>query len=737
MVKIHLLNVIKINMRNIFSYLIKTKSIYMILMLFFIFYNPVLSKTTSNKIVSDISSSQLVIENNKMIRGQAAYIDFKIILKDGWHTYWINPGDSGYPLMIDWDLPPGIDIGPINWPAPKRLPYGGLTNFGFSNEVTFASSIKVSQQASLGNKSIVARANWLVCNDICIPEEGEFKLDISILDKQEQKKSTNNQQNYSKERNFSIPKELDLVVDIIHDENFLEIHIPFKSNLDSDLKSIMGINKINDLSFNFFPYQKNIIINNLNQEISIHQNIISIKIKTKTDKLADIPIGGVITINGQQGNYINSFKFPNTIVRTSEKSKIEEPDNKKQLSFLLAFLFAIIGGLILNLMPCVLPVLSLKIISIINKKDIVEARKEAIAYSFGVILSFAFLSTMLIFLKLNNQGVGWGFQLQSAYFVTVLSYVMLASGLSLSGVFNFGSSLMNLGSSLNTQKGIVGSFLTGILATVVASPCTAPFMAPAIGYALSENVFVTLFVFQGLALGLSAPFLLIAFFPPLFRFLPRPGEWMNTLKEFLAFPMYAACGWLIWVGAQLTGSSGLGIIIFGILLVSISCWLFGRKIERNLLRLTINITIALLLSLALIIPLNNNFNKGSEIDTGSLEYDISEEFSQEYLEILLEEKKPVLINFTAAWCITCIVNEKNVLSDYEVIESFRNNGVTYLKADWTKRSKKISKVIESYNRSGIPLYVLYKGDGSYKLLNQILTKKGLINEIEKARLDSI
>ena len=700
-------------------------------------HNPALSQITSNRIISDISSSQFYIENNELIKDESTFINFKIFLEEGWHTYWVNPGDSGYPVAIEWELPTGISIGPITWPAPKRLPYGGLTNFGYSNEVTLASSITVSKEASLGKKSIIAKANWLVCNDICIPEEGEFRLDILILEKQNQDKSKNNYNHTTEKNNFNLPKQLDELPIISQTKDFLEIYIPFKPNLNRDLNSIMEINKINNLKINFFPYESNLIINNSNQEVSILPNIISIKVKTKSNKLINIPISGVITIENEKKSHINSFKFSNTIIEASDNHKTEEQLKNNNLNLILAFLFAIAGGIILNLMPCVLPVLSLKIISIINKQDIVEARKEAIAYSFGVMLSFAFLSAILIILKLNNQGVGWGFQLQSAYFVTILSYVMLASGLSLSGVFNFGSGLMNIGSSLNTQNGKVGSFLTGILATVVASPCTAPFMAPAIGYALSENILITLVVFQGLALGLSAPFLLIAFFPPLFKFLPRPGGWMNTLKEFLAFPMYAACGWLVWVGAQLSDNSGLGIIIFGLILISISCWLFGRRVEGILFKSTINIIIVLFLSLALIIPLNENFNKGSEIDASALDNDNSEEFSQEYLEILLDEKKPVLINFTAAWCITCIVNEKNVLSDNEVLESFKNNGVTYLKADWTKRSKKISRAIESYNRSGIPLYVLYREDGSYKLLNQILTKKGLIREIEKVKLDLI
>jgi thiol:disulfide interchange protein DsbD len=390
-------------------------------------------------------------------------------------------------------------------------------------------------------------------------------------------------------------------------------------------------------------------------------------------------------------------------------------------------LFAFLGGLILNLMPCVFPVLSIKALSLVKKSQQApwEVRRHGMVFTLGVLTCFLVIAGVLLILRYSGAQLGWGFQLQSPIVVTLLAYLMFAVGLSLSGVFTLGSSLMGLGSGVAAKPGYLGSFATGMLATLVATPCTAPFMGTALGFALTQPWAVGLAVFMTLGFGLAFPYLLLSFFPPLFRFLPKPGPWMVRFKELLAFPMYATAAWLIWVLTLQTGSEGIVTALFGLILIAFAAWLFNcTRLPSQGWRRAGNVgTVAvLLMALGLVeLPVFEQSDTPSPHRTG--EGPEWQPFSQERLAALRAQGKPVFINFSAAWCITCLTNERVALKSSRLAKAFEENGIVYLKADWTNRNPKITAVLSSFGRTGVPLYVYYppKAD-KLVILPQILTE---------------
>jgi len=600
---------------------------------------------------TDQAIVQMIIERNSTKPGETVWIGFEFILEDGWHTYWKNPGDSGLPIKIDWFLPNEIKSGPINWPTPERQPYGELMNYGYSNKVTILSKLSINKDAKLQNYNISANLEWLVCKEICIPQQGKFKTSLNI---------TNNQEIIMSEINFNV-------------ENLLS---SLPQSAPGDLKAIIdnrGLVISTDWKIEpsqkalFFPEKNDLINHSAEQETIIKKNGFEIVVS----ELANInnirKLSGIIKIKNNFSN--NSFFFNDLDILIEGQKTFNSEGSILGLSFFWAITFAFLGGLLLNLMPCVLPVLSLKVLAIVRDKENHEAKFDALFYSLGIMVSFFIMSLILELLRASGQSIGWGFQLQSPFFVTLMCYLMLAVGLSLSGVFNIGTSFTNLGSSLKLDNKGLGSFLTGILAVTVATPCTAPFMAPAIGYALTQSSLVSLLIFQSLALGFATPFLLIGLFPILSGMLPKPGKWMDILKQTLAFPMYAASGWMVWVASQLTNSKEFAASITGLVLLSAGLWIIGLKTQQtNYSTFRKSIAISLIITAIAIAGLSEKqlFNLDSE-KTALLQ---SKKFSNEHLQQLLETNTPVFINFTASWCITCIINEQNVLSSEKVIKIF-------------------------------------------------------------------
>jgi thiol:disulfide interchange protein len=408
----------------------------------------------------------------------------------------------------------------------------------------------------------------------------------------------------------------------------------------------------------------------------------------------------------------------------------------ESLTLVQALLFALLGGLILNLMPCVFPVLSIKVLSLINHagQSAKQLRLHGLIYTAGVLVTFVGLAGVLLALRAGGAEIGWGFQLQSPITVALLAYVLFAMGLSLSGVFHFGYSLQAVGGSLAHRTGLSGSFFAGALAVIVATPCTAPFMGTALGFAMTQPAAVSLVVFLALGLGLALPFLLLTLAPRLVDRLPRPGAWMETVKQALAFPIYATVAWLIWVLGQQVGPSGLFAAMIGLVLVALAAWSFsiwqtsgtwGRRVAAAVAVASVVTTAVAVAGLQ---RDRMDATPASQATAAGFE-----PFTQRRLDELRAEKRPVFVNMTAAWCITCLVNERVALSTEAVKAAFAAGNIAYLKGDWTNRNPEITRILERHGRSGVPLYLLYAGGDEPVVLPQILTAASVLQEIDRIR----
>jgi len=416
-------------------------------------------------------------------------------------------------------------------------------------------------------------------------------------------------------------------------------------------------------------------------------------------------------------------------------------DESSDVGLLAALAFAFLGGLILNLKPYVFPILSMKALALAAKREAPhKARVSALAYGGGVLASFLMLAAALIAFRAGGTSLGWGFQLQQPAFVAALALLMFAVGLNLSGLYEVGGSgLANFGGKFADKDGIAGSFFTGVLAVVVATPCTAPFMGAAMGYALTQNEAVALAVFAALAVGFAAPFMLLGLWVRLLVLLPKPGPWMSTLRQVLAFPMYGASLWLVWVLSLQAGSNGLLAVLASGLALAFGLWVFGRSQSASGKSRTAGLVTAALAVIAALslVPLAGAGTRpavaagaGETASESALAY---EPFSAARLQTLRDENRPVFVNATAAWCITCLVNEKVALSGAKLQQAFADQNVAALKADWTNQDAEISKLLAQHGRSGVPLYLYYPaGSSAAKVLPQLLTESVVLAALDSA-----
>ncbi len=428
------------------------------------------------------------------------------------------------------------------------------------------------------------------------------------------------------------------------------------------------------------------------------------------------PYSEYFELDGQQSS-VTKIATPDT--QTANTPSIVDPAESGSLLYML--LLAMIGGAILNLMPCVFPVLSLKVLAFANDKDHSQAT-HGLVYAAGVVISFVAVAAVLVSLQAAGEAIGWGFHLQSPWFVAALAYLFFVMGLSLSGFIELGGSLMNVGGGLAQKSGYSGSFFTGVLATVVASPCTAPFMGTALGYAVTQPAHIALLVFAALGVGMALPVLILSCSPKLLNKIPKPGAWMESLKQLLAFPLYATAVWLSWVVGKQAGVNGMALLLIGCVLITLALWLWSEKLwQRMVSAVCAALAIAILTS-----PLM------SPTDSVADNNDEWRAYSPQTLAELRQQGTPVFLNITADWCITCLANEKVTLSTDEVKEAMKAAGVTYVKGDWTNRDPLITALLKDYGRTGIPLYVAYPADRQLPgiVLPQILSNDIVIEALE-------
>ena len=639
----------------------------------FTFAEPVNTGHAKVSLVTDYIYSS---DNSEMIVG------IKMDMQKHWHTYWKNPGDSGGPVKVDWQLPEGVTVSDVYWPAPELIPYPPLMTYGYEDFVIFP--FKLTIPKGLDQFDIVADVDFLICDDICVPEKATLKNSLNSLDIDSR----------LTDWVLKVPSVMLPVISEINN-NYLELR--FSNN--NQIKSI-----------NFFIEDENIVSYSGKQILIKEENNWLLKVPLEQGSEINKDISGVLVINDDEIFTVNA----------------EMPQTSNSISVLQAILFAFLGGLILNLMPCVFPIISLKVLSFISMggESQNEIRKHALTFCLGVILSFVLVAVALLALRQTGTFVGWGFQLQSPIVVGTLSMLMFFIGLILLTDINIGSSLTRLGNVSVNNTGYTSSFLTGVLAVIVASPCTAPFMGAAIGYALIQPSAVTLPIFLSLGIGFSMPYLLLAIKPDLISKMPKPGRWMESLKEFFAFPMFATALWLVWVFSIQTSSDALIGLLIIFLVIGLLTWLFTKT--------TNNISKLLILVIG-IIAVGYQTTSFASIDTklGSPDTESGDiRWSKDTEKDFQSNGQAYLINFTAAWCITCQANDKVALSRPGVKKFLSDNNIEYVIADWTNRNQEILDVLSKYGRSGVPLYVYWKpGMSESKVLPAILTEQIVIDRI--------
>jgi thiol:disulfide interchange protein DsbD len=597
-------------------------------------------------------------------------------MQEGWHTYWENPGDSGSPFDATWEVAQGVIVENVEWPTPITIPYPPLMTFGYEGDVVFP--FKVFRAIDSDLSSITVDFNFLICADICIPEKASLTLDLS-----------------SAIPNFLVDEAIkNLPTDFVQTQSVVE-----GDNLKITFNSSQPIN-----SAYFFPRQDNLFAYAPTQQlISLGDNAYEIAIPVLSNEVDSF--SGILSINGEGFQIKEKFK------------------SSSSMSLWQAILFALIGGLILNLMPCVFPVISLKVLSFVSMggDDNRKIRNHALSFVGGVMSTFLSIATALIIIRSSGSMIGWGYQLQSPVVVGILTLIMLGIGLILLTNINFAAGLTTLGSSVQSRNDYSGSFFTGVLAVVVASPCTAPFMGAAIGYALLQPSFATLPIFLALGLGFAGPYLLLALKPDWISALPKPGAWMETLKQFFAFPMIATALWLMWVFMVQTSGDALILLLLLGLILGIAIWMIATFKGRW----------KWIGMLATILAAAQIFNNLPENTNGLVTDSSAEQWSLAIESDLQAQDRAYLINFTAAWCITCQTNEKTAFARDKVKEYLSDQSITYVKADWTNRNEEIAIGLARYERTGIPLYIFWKpGMLESKILPAVLTEDLLIKSMQ-------
>jgi thiol:disulfide interchange protein DsbD len=662
----------------------------------------------------------LVSEVRTVAPGATFWVGVRQRIAPGWHTYWVNPGDSGEPMTIDWQLPPGFSAGPLAWPHPERLPVGPAMSFGYTDEVVLPVPITAPEGLTAAAPvTLRGRASWLVCEKICIPEEASVSLTLPV--------------------GPATPDPVGATL-VASTRRAVPVPSPWPATFTATADTVAltlaapGLSRERIADVWFYPMRWGTIEHAAAQTIDLTPGAMTLRATRGALPAAlEGPIDGVVVITERLGRGTARQAFA---VQAMPAGPGAPAAGRAALLRVLAL--ALAGGLLLNAMPCVLPVLSVKALALVRHAGAGRGATAAhgAVYTLGVLVSFAALAGVLLALRAGGERIGWGFQLQAPWFVALLAYVLFAMALVLSGALPVSGRAAGLGQSLAARGGYPGSFFTGALATIAATPCTAPFMGTAVGVAVTQPWGTALLIFEALGLGLALPFLLLSLAPGWHRLLPRPGPWMERLQQLLAFPLYASVAWLVWVLSQQLGPPGVAIGLSGLLLLGFAAWLraAGRGTSPAWRRgATAGAALAAALALATLTLVGPSVRgPGAEEAPAGAAW---EPFSPGRLAELRAAGTPVFVNFTAAWCITCLVNERVALRSPAVARAFADKGVVQLRGDWTRRDAQITQVLDAFGRNGVPLYLLYPGagrapgGGAAIVLPQILSEDTVIQAV--------
>jgi thiol:disulfide interchange protein/DsbC/DsbD-like thiol-disulfide interchange protein len=707
-----------------------------------------------SRFATDQVTVSLVASQGQVRPGEPITLGLHQQIIPHWHTYWQNAGDSGVATTIEWQLPPGAKAGEILWPIPKHFHVGPVTNFGYENAVTLLTEVNVPADAKPGEPfTVTANASWLVCAEVCIPQKAKLQLTLPVAAPGGPAVAgdTTGAALIDAARKQLPHDSADAAQGAHAVLRGQQLALTWPASARTPGASLKEAR--------FYPLEWGRVAHNAAQPssqtsakrgdadqadgllltvgespASAGQALPGVVVLTEVIDGKEVRKGFHVKPTVEPGNGGPLSSAPALASTATSASTVAVAG--EEITLLAAIALAFVGGLILNLMPCVFPVLSIKALSLLKHsgQGAWQARSQGLSYAAGVLGSFALLAGLLLILKATGSQVGWGFQFQSSVFVLAVAYLMFAVGLSLSGVFTIGASLSGMGSSLADKPGLAGSFFTGVLATVVATPCTAPFMGGAIGFALGQPAAVVFAVFLSLGLGLASPYLLLSFWPALQHRLPRPGAWMERFKQFLAFPMYAAAAWLVWVLAQQAGVNAAGAALLGMVAIGFAAWVYDSTRQGSARARHAGVALA---SLSIVAAL-----AGSHANLGTAPGDTAtaaagkhwQAYTPARLSELRAQGQPVFVNLTAAWCITCLANERVALSQTSVVDTFKTRGITYLKGDWTNQDPEISKLLGQFGRSGVPLYLYYPPGAQSEplVLPQLLTPDIVLSALKDA-----
>ncbi len=699
---------------------------------------------------SDNVTVRLISDAASIAPGDTFHVAIYKEIAPDWHTYWRNAGTAGESTEVRWDLPDGLSAGEIIWPAPEVYNLAGVvTNYIYEDELVLAVPFTASDALTPGGDVLVtANLYWQECADICIPvDDVSLTLRLPVAETGASARDPR----WAARMDQALadaPADLGFDAGLTRDGDVVRLNLA-----DETLGAAIAEGAVRDPYF--FPYDAKIIDYNAPQPAVYHARGFSLAL-TPGAALRDglQPISGVVAFEERRGGdwarrAVVVTAAPGAVgggLGAVAAGGVGQDGDGRALGWagLIGLVAAsFLGGLILNLMPCVFPVLSIKALAFVNKahEHPGEVRRQGVAFLAGVLTTFTVFAGAILALKAAGQAVGWGFQLQSPAFVTALAVLMFAIGLNLLGFFEVGTSLQGVGGGLAARGGGVGAFFTGVLAVAVAAPCVGPFLGAPLGFALTQPAYVAVALFWAIGLGLAAPFVAVSVAPQLLRALPKPGPWMETFKQALSFPMFLTAIWLVWTLAQQTGANGVGLALVAMTAVAFAVWAFGatggragfgaRAAQAGAVASLVVAALAIVAAGAVsaTAPASASASAADAAGDGAGAHDA---WSPQKVAALRAEGRPVFVDFTAAWCITCQANKRLTLNQPAVRAAFEQYDVAFLTADWTNRDPDIAEALAAHGRAGVPLYLLLVDDRDAITLPQVLTPQIVIAALKDA-----